>query len=1521
MTTLEHYFCVLGLERGCTYSELKKAYRQKALQFHPDRNPTGTDTFKRVLQAYEELQRFFQQNGGKDNLRVRGTTRMGNQFSSHYPSSTEPTASSYSTTPSTSFSSKNIPTWSRFKQAAAAAGEHQKQKKRSRFPSSRKKSHEDPSNVAIPGEGGGEGVSRSNSSTQDTPENTLPRFEKQWWQSRSRRAPLPSSTYNGVRTETLRRAQPSHTTSDFIVHQFVVQPFTSIPKTLPEMDFLFDQLYSKHQFIREVLSKWQKEEKELFEKIKSTQMQALWVELQRYQEDDSKRKALRGEWSNIEKELNRRWQDAEDDEATHSSCRRSTSCTRTQQKETSKQDPETEEGLREEEEKKEENSTKESKCSTRKQKLLEELKQAEKRYEDAQELAHQHLSARRTRTVGEVVGSSSGETTESTSRKQEEEKHGMRRTVLIRRILSGAYLAEEKELKKLSDVEIYTVLRHLQQRRGLGTRGTSRNDKEVSGRRNPRKEKMDVAHSLDGHLACTTVSSPFDSLEEKSKEETGEEPFFSSSCPHFSFHHSSLYRSAQPSSFIAPQNVMLLEKVLRQRLSSCTPCSLCHVEPKSATSPSPFICNHPSVCTKCMRVALCCPICGARLTTPSSLVAPMPHPSSSAAAFSSVETSVPAVGGSGGPTVSMGRHPSSPVSDRSPLLAKSAPLASFTRSKYLASMLIPISGDSVPPPPAFTGVVQRSTESVSSSAIMNGSSTAHFPTVKDMKKEITPLAPPRPLPPASSFVSSSGDGGGVKREEVEETSLTAASIKAMWFQKYRGKEDFIKKPHHLAHHGAPPVACTQSSSSFLSSPIGWGMSFSVEIPLQDEGSPTVDVLRPTIEDVSVREGRPSVSSSCVSRTGRRERNPPLPPLSASPTKDASGFSSLPSLFLEGSTRAEHDTTDTTSSFETSSSPPPPTSHATTVTTSRRSMRPMELDPTGLANWSARGIIVEGEGIASKTISSRKRIVTTPLSPTSSVDIKGIRPSTTAPVPSRGAAFLSSPLQGGAAMQDEGSTTARDSPSSPLVDFNAMKPTATRGCDLPFSTFLSDDGTSSGSREEKEGVLPPSIAASPTEEAKEEGGEGSSSTTLAPLLSSPSSSPSSFQCKKKKQKKTERPSQEARREQDIHNNRVSGSKRKGVVSSPCSSLVDCPSSVVECSPWVIPTTPTQEPSSVTKNITSPLFGSSSPNHPEVEGKGSYLARRSAGRRRTPLETILRVMAKPSLPSVQPLPSIRVADQGRRSPSYSPSKKVTQRVSTPSEREPPGMDHTPHPHSCHTSPRSPSCMRGAVSGASTSRSSSSQPVAVVQQTSVICCTTSDPPSLLALPLSLSGLPSSLCSSRVNSAAKRESRTPTNSEPPFRLLEKAPGNSVTTILSCKQSTSRIVQEDSPLDSGVEATTERHMTDSVVATVLPLSSSLLCESITNKKERSNPTDEGVVDHTTIEGSFPSQCSCHSSMIMSERLDLEKNSRREQRRSLLSSFTSEEKQLPAGIAISKKERKQSFRQRRLSASFSPKRW
>ncbi|HOY72821.1 MAG TPA: DnaJ domain-containing protein, partial [Tenuifilaceae bacterium] len=77
MTTKRDFYEILGVSRNATKDEIKKAYRQMALKYHPDKNPgdkEAEEKFKEAAEAYEVL--------GDDTKRARydqfGHSGVGN---------------------------------------------------------------------------------------------------------------------------------------------------------------------------------------------------------------------------------------------------------------------------------------------------------------------------------------------------------------------------------------------------------------------------------------------------------------------------------------------------------------------------------------------------------------------------------------------------------------------------------------------------------------------------------------------------------------------------------------------------------------------------------------------------------------------------------------------------------------------------------------------------------------------------------------------------------------------------------------------------------------------------------------------------------------------------------------------------------------------------------------------------------------------------------------------------------------------------------------------------------------------------------------------------------------------------------------------------------------------------------------------------------------------------------------------------------------------------------------------------
>src|SRR5688500_4922239 len=57
-TAMADYYSVLGVSRGASDDEVKKAYRKLAMQYHPDRNNGSRDAeekVKEITEAYDVL--------------------------------------------------------------------------------------------------------------------------------------------------------------------------------------------------------------------------------------------------------------------------------------------------------------------------------------------------------------------------------------------------------------------------------------------------------------------------------------------------------------------------------------------------------------------------------------------------------------------------------------------------------------------------------------------------------------------------------------------------------------------------------------------------------------------------------------------------------------------------------------------------------------------------------------------------------------------------------------------------------------------------------------------------------------------------------------------------------------------------------------------------------------------------------------------------------------------------------------------------------------------------------------------------------------------------------------------------------------------------------------------------------------------------------------------------------------------------------------------------------------------------
>lgn len=76
------YYQTLGLARGASDEEIKRAYRRQALRYHPDKNkePGAEEKFKEIAEAYDVLsdprkREIFDRYGEEGSVRARGRGR------------------------------------------------------------------------------------------------------------------------------------------------------------------------------------------------------------------------------------------------------------------------------------------------------------------------------------------------------------------------------------------------------------------------------------------------------------------------------------------------------------------------------------------------------------------------------------------------------------------------------------------------------------------------------------------------------------------------------------------------------------------------------------------------------------------------------------------------------------------------------------------------------------------------------------------------------------------------------------------------------------------------------------------------------------------------------------------------------------------------------------------------------------------------------------------------------------------------------------------------------------------------------------------------------------------------------------------------------------------------------------------------------------------------------------------------------------------------------------------------------
>ena len=76
MAQKRDYYEVLGVSKGASEQEIKKAYKKMAIKYHPDRNPGDKDAeaaFKEINEAYDAIQK----------MRAKGSSQARGSFTSY----------------------------------------------------------------------------------------------------------------------------------------------------------------------------------------------------------------------------------------------------------------------------------------------------------------------------------------------------------------------------------------------------------------------------------------------------------------------------------------------------------------------------------------------------------------------------------------------------------------------------------------------------------------------------------------------------------------------------------------------------------------------------------------------------------------------------------------------------------------------------------------------------------------------------------------------------------------------------------------------------------------------------------------------------------------------------------------------------------------------------------------------------------------------------------------------------------------------------------------------------------------------------------------------------------------------------------------------------------------------------------------------------------------------------------------------------------------------------------------------
>ena len=104
-----NYYSILGVAKDASEKDIKNAYRKLALKYHPDRNPSGEDKFKKISEAYVHLscRKKKQRYDLSNNLTMISNINLFDLFNQMFNKSTFSDSKIYSTSESVQTIIKN----------------------------------------------------------------------------------------------------------------------------------------------------------------------------------------------------------------------------------------------------------------------------------------------------------------------------------------------------------------------------------------------------------------------------------------------------------------------------------------------------------------------------------------------------------------------------------------------------------------------------------------------------------------------------------------------------------------------------------------------------------------------------------------------------------------------------------------------------------------------------------------------------------------------------------------------------------------------------------------------------------------------------------------------------------------------------------------------------------------------------------------------------------------------------------------------------------------------------------------------------------------------------------------------------------------------------------------------------------------------------------------------------------------------------------------------------------------------